>query len=129
MVIEIIVSLFIAIGAFFIFSASVGLLRLPDVYCRMHATTKASTLGLINVFLASIVYFNFTSIEDKGFTIEEILVLVFTFISAPAAAHIMARSAYLLKTKMFAKTIIDELKGKHLDRERESLRHEVFNEL
>jgi len=114
MVVEIIVSLFLIIGVIFIFSASVGLLRLPDVYCRMHATTKASTLGLISVLIASIIFFNFGTGAKKTMAIEEILVLLFTFISAPAAAHIMARSAYILRTKMFEKTAIDELKNKHL---------------
>jgi len=46
MIIEIICAMFLLIGAVFIFSASFGLYRLPDAYCRMHATTKASTPGV-----------------------------------------------------------------------------------
>lgn len=114
MIIEIIVSLFLIIGIIFIFSASVGLLRFPDVYCRMHATTKSSTLGLISVLVASIIYFNWARPGVRAFTIEEILVLVFTFLSAPVAAHVMARAAYMLNDKSNQNNKFDELANKHL---------------
>ncbi|MGP8330451.1 MAG: monovalent cation/H(+) antiporter subunit G [Methanosarcinaceae archaeon] len=115
MIIEILVSLFLIIGTFVVFTASIGLLRLPDVYCRMQATSKASTLGLISILIASIIYFNTAHPDTRAFAIEELLILAFTFISAPVAAHMMARSAYILKTKMFEETTLDELKGKHLE--------------
>jgi len=114
MIIEILVCLFLIIGIIFIFSASVGLLRFPDVYCRMHATSKASTLGLISVLIASIIFFNQAKADFHAFAIEELLVLVFIFLSAPVATHIMARTAYLLNNEKFSKTGIDELAYKHL---------------
>ncbi|MBN1348081.1 monovalent cation/H(+) antiporter subunit G [candidate division KSB1 bacterium] len=115
MLVEIITSVFIIIGIAFIFSASFGLFRLPDAYCRMHATTKASTLGLINMLLASMIFFSLApGVEKQHFVIQEILVIFFTFVSAPAGAHMLARTGYMIQIKMYDRTRVDELEGKHL---------------
>jgi multicomponent Na+:H+ antiporter subunit G len=56
--IEVIVSLLLLVGLVFTFTGSLGLLRLPDIFCRMHATGKSSTLGVSAIVLASFTYFS-----------------------------------------------------------------------
>jgi len=115
MIIEIICAMFLLIGAVFIFSASFGLYRLPDAYCRMHATTKASTLGLISMLIASIIFFSFSpDIRQQRIVIQEVLIIFFTFLSAPVGAHMLARSAYMIRIRMYERLHVDELEGKHL---------------
>lgn len=76
-------------GAFFFLVGTVGLIRMPDVYCRMHATTKCDTLGAGLALLALIVY--------KGFSIVSVkllLVIVFLWLTNPTAAHIISKAEY-----------------------------------
>ena len=87
---EILVSLFVVLGAAFTLIGSIGLVKLPDVFTRLHGPTKATTLGVGGVLIASIIYFS-----DQGarFTIHEFLILVFLFITAPVSAHLIAKAA------------------------------------
>jgi len=82
MLIEIITSVYVIVGTIFIFSVSFGLYSLPDAYCQMHATTKASTLGLISMLIASIIFFSFSpDIRQQRIVIQEVLIIFFTFIT------------------------------------------------
>lgn len=83
-----VVTALVAIGGFFILVGTVGLLRLPDVYNRMHATSKATTLGAASIFLAGFVYF---SGQSEGLT--SLVGIVFLFLTAPTGAHMISRSA------------------------------------
>ena len=56
LIMEILVSIFLLIGAFFILIGGIGMIRLPDLFMRLHAPTKASTLGLGGFLIASIIY-------------------------------------------------------------------------
>ncbi|WP_254543742.1 monovalent cation/H(+) antiporter subunit G [Halomarina pelagica] len=78
----------VVVGSFFLFVGTVGLLRLPDVYNRMHATSKATTLGAASMFLAATVYFT-----PAGQSLTAIVGIVFLFITAPTGAHMISRSA------------------------------------
>lgn len=81
-------------GAFFYFVGVVGLIRLPDVFCRMHATTKCDTLGAGLIFLGLMLWQGF------GFvTINLIIVLVFIWLTNPTAAHYIAKTEYVRKNK------------------------------
>lgn len=88
--IEFIVSTLILLGAVFALLGSVGLARLPDFFTRLHGPTKATTLGVGAMVLASAVYF--TATRD-GVSLHEIAVMVFLFITAPVSAHLMAKAA------------------------------------
>ena len=79
---------FVAVGAFFLLVGTVGLLRLPDVYNRMHATSKATTLGAAGIFLAGFVHFGPT-----GAGLVSLVGIVFLFLTAPTGAHMISRSA------------------------------------
>jgi len=76
-------------GAFFAMVAAVGLLRLPDLYTRTHAASKADTLGTI-LALAAVALALGTDIS----TVKTVLLLLFMFITNPTAAHAITRAAY-----------------------------------
>jgi multicomponent Na+:H+ antiporter subunit G len=76
-------------GLFFMLMASVGVLRMPDLFTRMHAATKASTLGISGIALAALVHF-----ADFAVTARLLLIISFFFLTAPVAAHALARAAY-----------------------------------
>jgi multicomponent Na+:H+ antiporter subunit G len=78
----------LAVGVFFLVVGTVGLLRLPNVYNRMHATSKATTLGAASVFLAGAVYFG-----PRGAGLVSLVGVVFLFITAPTGAHMISRAA------------------------------------
>jgi len=103
---EIFLSLLILIGAGFVLIGSLGLLRLRDFYSRLHAPTKASTLGVGSLLIASAVFFSY---QDDGLSLHEILVTLFLFITAPVGAHLMAKAALHLRLQSQAKPPADDL--------------------
>src|SRR5690554_2710394 len=98
--IEVIVSLFLLLGAFFALVSSIGLAKLPDVFRRLHGPTKATTLGVGGMILGSMLYFTFLNDELQ---FQELLITLFLFITAPASAHIVAKAALHLKIQHKAK--------------------------
>lgn len=89
MIREIIAAVIFVLGVFFFGVGVLGLLRFPDVYTRLHATTKADTLGAGLVLLSLIIYQGFSPPS-----IKLALMIVFIWISNPTAAHAIARAAY-----------------------------------
>ena len=85
---EAIVSLLIVIGGAFALIGSWGLVRLPSLMERLHAPTKATTLGLGAILVASIAYFQL--LQDQ-WTTHELLVSVFLFVTAPISANMIAK--------------------------------------
>ncbi|MCG5511356.1 Na+/H+ antiporter subunit G [Ectothiorhodospira lacustris] len=88
---ELVISLLIVIGGCFVIVGSVGLVKLPDLMSRLHAPTKATTLGVGGALVASMLYF--WGIEGKV-SIHEVLITGFLFLTAPVTAHFVAK-AYL----------------------------------
>ena len=78
----------VLVGLFFLVVGVVGLLRLPDIYNRMHATSKASTLGAASIFLAGVVHFGL-----QGAGLVSLVGIVFLFVTAPTGAHMISRAA------------------------------------
>ena len=76
-------------GVFFLLVGTLGLLRLPDVFSRMHATSKSDTLGAGLVLAALVLQYGVRQVS-----IQLLIVLLFIMITSPAANHIMARAAY-----------------------------------
>jgi multicomponent K+:H+ antiporter subunit G len=91
----------VLIGAFFTLVGSIGLYKLPDFYMRLHGPTKATTLGVGAILIASVLYFSFTA---ETASLHEILVTVFLFITAPVSAHLMAKAALHIKLKKVKRT-------------------------
>lgn len=79
----------VVIGVFFMFVASLGVLRLGDFYARIHAPTKAATLGLA-FLLASLAI----EVRDKVAVSKAVLAMLFIGMTAPVGAHVLARAAY-----------------------------------
>ncbi len=106
--IEILSGVFLMLGSFFILLSAIGIIKMPDLYTRMSATTKASTLGIGLVLIGTSFFWGSVGIVVRSFAI-----IVFLLLTAPVAAHIIGRAAYFDKVPLWNKTHIDELKGKY----------------
>ena len=113
---DIIVCACLITGTFFIAVASLGIWRLPDVYTRLHALTKASTLGMAGSLLASALVFS----ASAHSVVPEALTMLFIVVTNPVGGHMIARSAYLIGIAMSDHhSVLDEMKraGEHADRD------------
>lgn len=95
LIMEIIVSFFLIIGAFFTLVGGIGMVKLPDLFMRLHAPTKSSTLGLGSFLLAAMIYAAFNS--RLGFA--ELLITLLAFITAPVSANLIAQAAIHLRLR------------------------------
>lgn len=91
---EIFLSVLVLVGAAFTFVGSLSLVRFKDFYTRLHGPTKATTLGVGCLLIASSIFF---SITDEALSLHEILVSLFLFITAPISAHLLAKTALHLR--------------------------------
>lgn len=89
--IELLAALLILFGAVVSVISAFGMIRLPDVYTRSHAATKSATLSVLSCLLGAFIYF---WIHDGYVSIRLILGIVFVFITAPIAGHLVCRAAY-----------------------------------
>lgn len=105
--IEAVVLLFVLFGTALSLLSSFGLLRLPDVYTRSHASTKTTTIGLLSILTAGFIYF---LLKDEVVSVRLILAIIFIFLTAPVAGHLIARSAYRSGVELADISIKDELK-------------------
>ncbi len=96
MIAEAFISFFLLAGAAFALIGSIGLTRLPDFFMRLHGPTKATTLGVGGMLLASVIYF---SVHGPGLSLHELLIALFLFITAPVSAHLLAKAALHLGVK------------------------------
>ena len=96
MIVEYLMAGMVLLGGFFCFVAGLGVLRLPDVLIRMHASTKAGTLGAGLVLGAGAIYFG-----DIGTATRAIAALLFILITAPVAAHMIGRAAFRSGVEMW----------------------------
>jgi multicomponent Na+:H+ antiporter subunit G len=90
-------------GAAFAALAGLGVVRFPDLYIRMHAATKAGTLGAGLVLLAVAIHFG-----SAGVTLRVVAAMVFLLVTAPVAAHMIGRAAYRSGVPLWEKSVIDE---------------------
>ncbi|WP_455654895.1 monovalent cation/H(+) antiporter subunit G [Phascolarctobacterium sp.] len=86
---EFIAGIFLAGGAFFLLASAIGMLRLPDFYCRMHASGNSETLGVMLSFLGLVVYEGLTLTSLKL-----ILIFLLIFLGNPIGTHILSKAAY-----------------------------------
>ncbi len=103
---EIATSVLLIAGALFAVAAAVGVLRLPDVLIRMHASTKAGTLGCGLILVAAAVHFG-----ETGIVARAIAAIVFLMLTAPIAAHMIGRAAYRTGVPLWSGMVTDELAG------------------
>ncbi len=91
-------------GAFFTFVAALGAVRLPDLYTRMHAATKATCFGVGLVVLA-------VAVGHPSWTtaMKAIMIIGFLFLTTPIAAHLLSRVAYRMRVPISSRTEVDEI--------------------
>lgn len=99
--IELLVSIFLIIGSAFALVGAIGLYRLPDFFTRLHGPTKATTLGVGGIVVASMIFF---SNQGDGLSVHEILITLFLFLTAPVSAHMLAKAAMQQKLPFAART-------------------------
>ncbi|MBF8962277.1 monovalent cation/H(+) antiporter subunit G [Pontibacter sp. FD36] len=119
---EIISSVLIIIGVMFMLISTIGLLRFPDFYIRMSAITKGATLGLGLILSGMGIYFN-----EPDMFLKVVLIIGFTFLTSPVAAHVIGRTAVRNKIPFWDRTNLDEFKdylhkehNVHRDHERDN---------
>ncbi|PKK93675.1 MAG: cation:proton antiporter [Tenericutes bacterium HGW-Tenericutes-6] len=88
-ILNIIILICLTSGLFFFFVGVVGLVRMPDVFTRMHATTKCDTMGAGLIFLGLIIWQGMSFVS-----LNILLILIFVWLTNPTAAHAIAKSAY-----------------------------------
>jgi multicomponent Na+:H+ antiporter subunit G len=106
-IINTVVGLLILLGAVLSFLSAIGLLRFPDVYTRSHAASKSSTLGVISILSGAFLFF---WLIEGHVSARLILGIVFVFLTAPVAGHLICRAAYRSKVPLWEKSRTDELR-------------------
>ncbi len=100
-----VVAILLTVGTLFAVIAAVGILRMPDFYMRISATTKASTLGVTFILGATALYFNDAAVSGKI-----IAIIAFIVLTTPVAAHMIGRAAHRSGVPLWAGTVRDDLK-------------------
>lgn len=103
---SVLVASLLLVGGVFLFLGALGVVRLPDVYLRLQAATKAATLGLSSLLLAVAVAF-----ADPGTVLTALATVAFFFLTVPIAAHVIGRAAYYAGVPLWEGTHHDELGG------------------
>lgn len=106
MILDILIILLMGIGALFMFLAGLGVVRFPDLYIRISATSKAATLGVAFILVAFAVYFS----NDIGVITRAIATVAFLLLTAPIAAHMIGRAAYMSGEPLTRLTVTDEFR-------------------
>jgi len=107
---ETIAALLLLGGAAFMMVATIGALRLPDFYTRMHAITKAGTLGIGLILVGIAVFFG-----DLSATTRAMAVIAFVLFTAPVSAHMIGRAGYLDEVPLWQGTLVDKLRARYDD--------------
>ncbi len=108
LIFETICSILILVGTAFIFLSAVGLVKMPDLYMRTSVTTKSSTLGLGLVLLGTAMFFAEVSVIARA-----VLIILFVFMTAPVASHMIGRASFLDGVPLWSGTKINHLEGKY----------------
>jgi multicomponent Na+:H+ antiporter subunit G len=104
--VSLLAALLLLVGAAFMTLGAVGLVRLPDVYLRMSAASKAATLGASLVLLGAAAHFGTVAVAGRA-----VVIVAFLFLTAPLAAHAIGRAGYRRGSPLWTGTIADELGG------------------
>jgi len=99
---DLIGSLFLLGGALFLFSAGLGVLRMPDTYNRIQTGTKATTLGTILILVG-------LAFMHPAWTFKLIILIFFVMLTNPVSSHALARAAHAIGTAETESTVIDLL--------------------
>ncbi|RYG74768.1 monovalent cation/H(+) antiporter subunit G [Lentibacillus lipolyticus] len=104
-ILNVIIAFFLVTGTFFILSSSIGIVRFPDVYTRLHAATKASTLGIAGLLIGAFLFMYISHGIASG---KLLLAILFTLLTAPVSGHMISRAAHRNGVKPIVKNRTDE---------------------
>ena len=104
-ILEVIICVLLVIGIFFTLAGVVGVIRMPDTFCRLQSATNIATMGAMPIALACSIYGFSESNTSLG--IKSLIIVVFLLISNPVGAHAMASAAYKNKAELSDKTKFD----------------------
>jgi multicomponent Na+:H+ antiporter subunit G len=93
----------LVLGAFLMFLTGIGLVRMPDIFTRMHAATKSASLGVALMLLAAALVFQEAMVVTKA-----LVTITFIFLTAPVAASLLGRAAYARRTPLWEHSVMDE---------------------
>ena len=99
-----VVAILMVLGMFFAFVASLGVLRMPDLYTRIHAATKAGAFGSSLILIAAALHFG----SVRGLVMA-VLVVVFFYLTTPVAAQSLSNAAHRLRVSQWSGTKVDQL--------------------
>ncbi len=99
---ELLGSVIVLVGSVFLFSAGLGVLRMPDSYNRIQTGTKASTLGTILVLLG-------LAVLHPAWTWKLLMLIFFVLLTNPVSSHALARAAHAIRVEEADSTVIDSL--------------------
>lgn len=102
---DLFVGFFLIFGATLMLLAAIGIIRLPDLPTRMHATTKSGALGTSLIMIGVAVYF-----ADVTVVTRVIAIIAFIILTAPVAAHVIGRAGYFVGVPLWEGTVKDDLK-------------------
>ena len=105
MVIDVIVIAVMAIGLFFTLAGVIGVIRMPDTFCRLQSATNIATLGAMSITLGAGIWAFGNGNTSIG--VKSLLIIFFLLITNPVASHAMARAAYKVKGTLCDKTKFD----------------------
>jgi multicomponent Na+:H+ antiporter subunit G len=92
------------LGALFVLISAIGLLRLPDLYMRMHATTKTTSMGVTLILAGIIMAYPEVTIVIKG-----LLIIIFIYLTAPLGTHMISKAGHLLNIKKWDRYVEDDM--------------------
>jgi multicomponent K+:H+ antiporter subunit G len=98
---EWIISILLLVGGSFVLVGSIGLVKMPDFFMRLHGPTKATTLGMASLLTAAMVFFSTT---QAGLSVKEILISLFLILTAPISGYMMIKSAIHHKLESIERT-------------------------
>lgn len=93
----------LVLGGFFVLVSAIGILRFPDLYMRMHATTKTTSIGITAILIAVILVF-----PDFSTILKSLMVIVFIYLTTPLGAHMIAKVGIMMNIKLWNRYEKDE---------------------
>lgn len=103
---NVIIGILIFLGALLHLLGSAGLIRFPDVYNRMHAVSKSSTLGVISILVGATW---FLWMDQGTLNVKLLLAILFIFLTSPVGGHLITRAAYRTNVPLWEKSVRDDL--------------------
>ena len=101
---------FLIVGSIFLFLGPLGILRFPDVYNRLQAGTKSTTLGAVSALLG-------IGLLEPGWFGKMLILILFILLTNPVSSHAIGRSAYRSKIPLCGKSVVDKCEEEHIYKE------------